>query len=131
MVRINSAELLQVFGIVVNATIKLQLVPMISKPTNCKAQIGISFKPENLSESGLLAKSIFAAIDPDTKMQCPASACETIVTITKNYGLSLEVESSEIAVLRAAINSYLRLIWASLKICQLRYVDVNSSQSDV
>ena len=120
MVRINSAELLQVFGIVVNATIKLQLVPMMSKPTNCKAQIGISFKPANLYEPGLLAKSIFAAITPDTKMQCPASACETIVAITNDYdSLSLELESSQIAALRAAINSYLRLIYASLKICQL------------
>ena len=117
MVRINSAELLQVFGIVVNATIKLQLVPMMSKPTNCKAQIGISFKPANLYEPGLLAKSIFAAIAPDTKMQCPASAC---VAITNDYdSLSLELESSQIAALRAAINSYLRLIYASLKICQL------------
>ena len=110
------------FGIVVNATTKLQLVPMMSKPTNCKAQIGISFKPANLSEPRLVAKSIFAAIAADTKMQCPGSACETIVTITNYYdSLSLEVESSEIAALRAAINSYLRLIYASLKICQLRY----------
>lgn len=107
------------FGIVVNATSKLQLVPMMSKPTNCKAQIGISFKPANLSEPGLLAKSIFAAIAADTKKRCPRSACETIVTITNDYdSLSLEVESSEIAALRAAINSYLRLIYASLKICQ-------------
>jgi tRNA threonylcarbamoyladenosine modification (KEOPS) complex Pcc1 subunit len=113
-----------VFGIVVNATTKLQLVPMMSKPTNCKAQIGISFKPTNLSEPGLLAKSIFAAIAPDTKMRCPASVCETIVTITNDYdSLSLEVDSSEIAALRAAINSYLRLIYASLKICQLRSSD--------
>lgn len=109
------------FGTVVNATTKLQLVPMMSKPTNCKAQIGISFKPANLSEPGLLAESIFAAIAPDTKMQCPASACETIVTITNDYdSLLLELESSEIASLRAAINSYLRLIYASVKICQLR-----------
>jgi tRNA threonylcarbamoyladenosine modification (KEOPS) complex Pcc1 subunit len=111
----------QVFGIVVNAATKLQLVPMMSKRRNCKAQIEISFKPTNLS--GLLAKSIFAAIAADTKMQCPASAYETIVTITndydKNSSLLLELESSEIAALRAAINSYLRLIYASLKISEL------------
>jgi tRNA threonylcarbamoyladenosine modification (KEOPS) complex Pcc1 subunit len=54
-------------------------------------------------------------------MQCPVSACETIVTITNDYdSLSLELESSQIAALRAAINSYLRLIYASLKICQMR-----------
>lgn len=112
------------FGTVVNAATKLQLVPMMSKPTNCKAQIEISFKSTNLSESGLLARSLFAAIAADTKMQCPASACETIVTImndyNKNSSLSLELESSEIPALRAAINSYLRLIYASLKICELR-----------
>jgi tRNA threonylcarbamoyladenosine modification (KEOPS) complex Pcc1 subunit len=108
-----------VFGIVVNAATKLQLVHMMSRPTNCKAQIEISFKPTNLSEPGLLAKSIFAAIAADTKMQYPASAPETIVRITNDYdSLSLELESSEIAVLRATINSILRLIYASLKICQ-------------
>jgi tRNA threonylcarbamoyladenosine modification (KEOPS) complex Pcc1 subunit len=105
----------QVFGIVVNAATKLQLVPMMSKRRNCKAQIEISFKPTNLSK--------FAAIAADTKMQCPASAYETIVTITndydKNSSLLLELESSEIAALRAAINSYLRLIYASLKISEL------------
>jgi tRNA threonylcarbamoyladenosine modification (KEOPS) complex Pcc1 subunit len=110
-----------VFGIVVNAATKLQLVPMMSRPTNCKAQIEISFKQTKLSEPGLLTKSIFAAIAADIKMQCPASACETIVTIRNDYdSISLELESSEIAALRAAINSYLRLIYASLKICQLR-----------
>jgi len=112
-----------VFGIVVNAATKLQLVPMMSKPRNCKAQIEISFKPTNLSESARLAKSISAALAPDTKMNCPAPAYETIVTITndyeKNSSLLLELESSEIAALRAAINSYLRLIYASLKICEL------------
>ncbi len=124
------------FGIVVNAATKLQLVPMMSKPRNCKAQIDISFKLTNLSESGLVAKSIFAAIAAETKMQCPALAYETIVTITndydKNSSLLLQLESSEIAALRAAINSYLRVIYASLKICELTStVDANSSQSDI
>jgi tRNA threonylcarbamoyladenosine modification (KEOPS) complex Pcc1 subunit len=113
-----------VFGIVVNAAIRLQLVPMMSKQTNCKAQIKISFKPTNLPEPQLLAKSLFAAMVADTKMQCPTSAYETILRITndydKNSSLLLELESPQIASLRAAINSYLRLIYASLKICQLR-----------
>lgn len=108
------------FGIVVNAATKLQPVPMMSRPTNCKAQIEISFKHTNLSDPALLAKSIFAAIAADTKIQC-ASACETNVTITNDYdGISLELVSSEITALRAAINSYLRLIYTSLKICQSR-----------
>ena len=111
------------FGIVVNAATKLQLVPMMSKPRNCKAQIEISFKTTNLSESGLVAKSIFAAIAVETKIQCRAPAYETIVTITNDNDnhsrLLLGLESSEIAALRAAINSYLRLIYTSLKICEL------------
>ncbi|MGC2572052.1 MAG: KEOPS complex subunit Pcc1 [Candidatus Nitrosopolaris sp.] len=112
------------FGIVVNAATKLQPVPMMSRPTNCKAQIEISFKHTNLSDPALLAKSIFAAIAADTKIQCAASACETIVTITNDYdGISLELVSSEITALRAAINSYLRLIYTSVKICQLRFND--------
>ncbi len=108
------------FGIVVNAATKLQLVPMMSKPTNCKAQIEISFKPTNLSEKkDLLAKSIYAAIAADTNIKCPASANETIVRITKDDdSISLELASSETTALRAAINSYLRLVYASLKICQ-------------
>jgi tRNA threonylcarbamoyladenosine modification (KEOPS) complex Pcc1 subunit len=110
-----------VFGIVVNAATKLQLVPMMSKPTNCKAQIEISFKPTNRSKSDLLAKSIFAAIAADTNIKCHASANETIVRIRNDYdSISLELASSEIAALRAAINSYLRLVYASLKICQSR-----------
>jgi tRNA threonylcarbamoyladenosine modification (KEOPS) complex Pcc1 subunit len=110
-----------VFGIVVNATTKLQLVPTMCKLTNCKAQIDIFFKPTHLSESDLLTKSIFAAIAPDTNIKCHTSANETIVRITNDYdSISLELASSEIAALRAAINSYLRLIHASMKICQLR-----------
>ena len=39
---------------------KLQRGPMMSLPTNCKAQIEISFKSIMLPESALLAKSIYA-----------------------------------------------------------------------
>jgi tRNA threonylcarbamoyladenosine modification (KEOPS) complex Pcc1 subunit len=124
----------QVFGTVANAATKLQRVPMKSKLTNCKAQIEISFKSINQSESGLLAKSILAAIAADTK------AYETIITNISGYdtnsNISLELVSSEIPELRAAINSYLRLINASLKICEMTMtnnsqtvVNVNSAQS--
>jgi tRNA threonylcarbamoyladenosine modification (KEOPS) complex Pcc1 subunit len=105
----------QVFGTVANAATKLQVVPMMSKPTNCKAQIKVRFKSRNSPESGLLAKSIFAAIAADTK------AYETVISSIndKNPSVSVELASSEIPELRAAINSYLRLINASLKICEM------------
>ena len=113
------------FGTAENAATKLQRGPMMSLPTNCKAQIEISFKSIMLSESGLLARSIYAAIGADTKMcyrDDAASGSETKITLTKdentNSSISLEVETPDIAALRAAINSYLRLINASLKICE-------------
>jgi tRNA threonylcarbamoyladenosine modification (KEOPS) complex Pcc1 subunit len=116
-----------VFGTVANAATKLQVVPMMSKPTNCKAQIKVRFKSRNSPESGLLAKSIFAAIDADTK------ACGTVITgindYDKNPSVSVELASSKIPELRAAINSYLRLINASLKICEMTIT--NNSQTVV
>jgi tRNA threonylcarbamoyladenosine modification (KEOPS) complex Pcc1 subunit len=110
-----------VFGTAENAVTKLQREPMMSLPTNWKSQIEISFKPTMNSESGLLAKSIYAAIGADTKMRY-LDASETKITLTKdentNYSILLEVETPDISALRAAINSYLRLINASLKICE-------------
>lgn len=97
----------------------------MSIQTNCKAQIEVSLKSTNLSEPGLLARSIYAAIDADTKMfyREPAASCpETKISLTKDEGtrssILLEIETPDIAALRAAINSYLRLINASLKICE-------------
>jgi tRNA threonylcarbamoyladenosine modification (KEOPS) complex Pcc1 subunit len=114
-----------VFGTAENAATKLQRGPMMSLPTNCKAQIEISFKSIMLPKSALLAKSIYAAIGADTKMcnrDAAASGSETKITLTKdentNSSILLEVETPDIAALRAAINSYLRLINASLKICE-------------
>jgi len=114
-----------VFGTAENAATKLQRGPTMSLPTNCKAQIEISFKSTMLSESGHLAKSIYASIGADTKMclrDAEAFGSETKVTITKdehtNSSLLLELETPDMAALRAALNSYLRLINASLKICE-------------
>lgn len=122
------------FGTVANAATKLQRGPMMSTPTNCKSQIEISFKSSNLSESGLLAKSIFAAIAADTKAYSHASASETKITIINdyetNFSISLELESSEISALRAAINSYLRLINASLKICESTIINNRQTVND-
>ena len=113
------------FGTAESAATKLQRGPMMSLPTNCKARIEISFKSVMLAESDLLAKSIYAAIGADTKMcyrDAAASGSETKIILTKdeniNSSILLEVETPDVAALRAAINSYLRLINASLKICE-------------
>ena len=97
----------------------------MSLPTNCKARIEISFKSVMLAESDLLAKSIYGAIGADTKMcyrDAVASGSETkiILTIDENTNSSilLEVETPDVAALRASINSYMRLIHTSLKICE-------------
>lgn len=121
MVHVNFIGLRQVFGIVANATTKLRLGPMISRLTNCKAQIEISFKAQNLSQSRLLARSISASIVVDTKVYDLASASETKVAILNNdnSSISLKLETSEVPRLRAAINSYLRLINTSSKICRI------------
>jgi tRNA threonylcarbamoyladenosine modification (KEOPS) complex Pcc1 subunit len=123
VVRINFIESHQVFGTALNAATKLPQGPMMSIPANCKAQIEISFKSITFSGPGNLAKSIYAAISADTKShEAQASGSETKITLLNDAGTNssilLEVESPDIPALRAAINSYLRLINASLKICQ-------------
>src|SRR5947209_8348591 len=103
---------------------------MMSIPANCKAQIEISFKSKKLSGSGNLAKSIYAAISIDTKRhEAQAPGPETKITLINdertNSSILLELESPDIPALRAAINSYLRLIDASLKICEASQTVVN------
>jgi tRNA threonylcarbamoyladenosine modification (KEOPS) complex Pcc1 subunit len=122
VVRKNFVESHQVFGTALIAATKLPRGPMMSIPANCKAQIEISFKSIKLSGSGNLAKSIYAAISTDTKShEAQASGPETKITLKNdertNSSILLEIESPDIPALRAAINSYLRLIDASLKIC--------------
>jgi len=123
VVRINFIESHQVFGTALNAATKLPQGPMMSIPANCKAQIEISFKSVMLSGPGNLAKSIYAAISADTKShEAQASGSGTKITLINDEGTNssilLELESPDIPALRAAINSYLRLIDASLKICE-------------
>ena len=123
VVRKNFIESHQVFGTALNAATKLPRGPMMSIPANCKAQIEISFKSIMLSGSGNPAKSIYAAISADTKShEAQASGPETKITLINDEGTNssilLELGSPDIPALRAAINSYLRLIDASLKICE-------------
>lgn len=123
MVRINFIESPQAFGTALNAATKLLQGPMMSIPANYKAQIEISFKSVTLSGPGNLAKSIYAAISADTKShEAQASGPETKITLINdedtNSSILLDLESPDIPALRAAINSYLRLIDASLKICK-------------
>ena len=123
VVRINFIESHQVFGTALNAATKLLQGPTMLIPANCKVQIEISFKSTTVSGPGNLAKSIYAAISADTKShEAQASGSETKITLINDEGTNssilLEVESPDIPALRAAINSYFRLIDASLKICQ-------------
>jgi tRNA threonylcarbamoyladenosine modification (KEOPS) complex Pcc1 subunit len=123
VVRKNFVESHQVFGTALNAATKSPRGHMMSIPANCKAQIEISFKSIKLSGSGNLAKCIYAAISTDTKShEAQASDPETKITLINdertNSSILLELESPDIPALRATINSYLRLIDASLKICE-------------
>ena len=123
VVRKNFIESQQVFGTVLSAATKLPRGHMMSILANCKAQIEISFKSIILPGSGNLTKSIYAAISADTKSrESQASSSESKITLINDEGTNasilLELESPNIPALQAGINSYLRLIDASLKICK-------------
>lgn len=97
---------------------------MMSIHRNCKAKIGICFKSSSTVESELIARSIRSAMAPEERSRQDAySGLETHISIVKAdvttpTKLLLEIKSSDISTLRAAINSYLRLISASLRICE-------------
>jgi tRNA threonylcarbamoyladenosine modification (KEOPS) complex Pcc1 subunit len=104
-------ESLQVYGVAQNANTKLQLGLMISISKSYKARIQISFKAR-AHKSTLIAKSIYSALNPDTK----ASDSEAMTRISVHgNNLFIEIEADNIASLRAMINSYLRLINVSYK----------------
>ena len=97
---------------------------MMSIHRNCKAKIEICFKSSSTGESGLIAKSIRSAMAPEeTSVQNACSGLETHIStvggdVTAPTKLLLEIKSPDISTLRAAINSYLRLISASIRICE-------------
>ena len=112
MVRCNSIELHQVYGIVQNAITKLQLGHTMSTSKSCKARIQISFK-RSTSKSSLIVKSIYSALNPDIKSS-PDPVVKTGACLY-NSNLYIDMETNDVPSLRALINSYLRLANASYK----------------
>ena len=111
MVRCNSIELHQVYGIVQNAITKLQLGHTMSTSKSCKARIQISFK-RSTSKSSLIVKSIYSALNPDIKSS-PDPVVRTGACLYNS--LYIDMETNDVPSLRALINSYLRLANASYK----------------
>ena len=105
-------ELHQASGIAENAITKLQpgLMMLISK--NYKARIQLSFKT-SAHKSTLIAKSIYAALNADTKFSSDSGAITRISIHIPN--LFIEIEADDISSLRATTNSYLRLANVSYK----------------
>jgi tRNA threonylcarbamoyladenosine modification (KEOPS) complex Pcc1 subunit len=115
-----------VYGFVGNATTRLQGELTILILKNCKARVKISLKSP-LNEYGALLKSIYVAINADTKIPTPGAASnKSTVNISMldsgsnhncNLGsgcLLLELHGTDISALRAVLNSYLWLIDASI-----------------
>ena len=113
------------YGFVGNATTRLQGELTILILKNCKARVKISLKSTPLNEYGALLKSIYVAINADTKIPTPGAASnKSTVNISMldsgsnhncNPGcLLLELHGTDISALRAVLNSYLWLIDASI-----------------
>ena len=102
----------QAYGIAQNANTKLLLGHTMSTSKNYKARIQISFEAP-AHKSTLIAKSIYSALNPDTKVSSDSEAITRISVHVNN--LFIEIEADNIASLRAMINSYLRLINVSYK----------------
>ena len=102
----------QAYGIAQNADTKLLLGHMMSILKNYKARIQISFEAP-VHKSTLIAKSIYSALDPDTKVSFDSGAITRISVHIRN--LSIEIETDDIPSLRAIVNSYLRLVNTSYK----------------
>jgi tRNA threonylcarbamoyladenosine modification (KEOPS) complex Pcc1 subunit len=119
--------LYQVYGFVGNATTRLQGELTILILKNCKARVKISLRSTPLNEYGALLKSIYVAINADTKIPTPGAASnKSTVNISMLDGgsnhncnpgsgcLLLELHGTDISALRAVLNSYLWLIDASI-----------------
>jgi tRNA threonylcarbamoyladenosine modification (KEOPS) complex Pcc1 subunit len=80
---------------------------------NYKGKIQISFKKLANSECKLIAKSVSCALRSDTKFSTDPKARARISADSSN--VFIEVHADDIPSLRACINSYLRLAYASYK----------------
>ncbi len=104
----------------------MELTILILK--SCKARVKISLRSTPLNEYGALLKSIYVAINADTKIPTSGAASnKSTINISMidrgsnhncNSGsgstLLLELHGNDISALRAVLNSYLWLIDASI-----------------
>ena len=97
---------------------------MMSIHRDCKAKIEICFRSSLTVGSELISRAICSAMAPEEASRQDAfSGFETHISIlqadvTTPTKLLLEIKSHDLSTLRAAINSYLRLISASLRVCE-------------
>jgi hypothetical protein len=124
--------LYRAFGFVVNVDTRLQGELTILILKNCKARVKISLKLTPLNEYESLLKSVYVAINADTKIPASGAASnKSKVNITLIDGgssrnpisnsishsgstLLLELHGNDISALRAVLNSYLWLVDASM-----------------
>lgn len=90
---------------------------------DCKAKIEICFRSSLTVGSELISRAIRSAMAPEEASRQDAfSGFETHISILQADATPtkflLEIKSHDLSTLRAAINSYLRLISASLRVCE-------------
>ncbi len=77
---------------------------------NCKAKINISLDPSLRSETKNFLESLYNALEPDTKILVTPQIKLYVSNTDCMSHLIIEISTSDVAELRSAINSYLRLI---------------------
>lgn len=77
---------------------------------NYKAKINISLDPSLRSETKNFLESLYNALEPDTKILVTPQIKLHVSNTDCMSHLIIEISTSDMAELRSAINSYLRLI---------------------
>jgi tRNA threonylcarbamoyladenosine modification (KEOPS) complex Pcc1 subunit len=103
----GSAAWRQGYGIVLSATTRSLQGPMTLSSKSYKARITIS------TRSSRIAASVCHALAPDLQ-RMPTTDCIPEIFL-ENSRVTFKIETSDIASLRASINSYLSLTDASYK----------------
>jgi tRNA threonylcarbamoyladenosine modification (KEOPS) complex Pcc1 subunit len=103
----DSAGWQQVYGTALNATSRSRQGHMTLNLKGYKARIKVSAKSKRI------AVAVCDALEPDLQLM-PKTDSRAEISI-KNSDVIFKIETSDIASLRASINSYLRLAAASYK----------------
>ena len=106
--RSGSVALQQGYGTAQSATARLRLGHMTLNLKSYKARIKVS------TRSKRVAAGICHALAPDLRLM-PSTGSRAEKISLKNSEVIFKIEASDIASLRASINSYLRLADASYK----------------